>query len=82
MTSSFLTRLIEEETQLEERYNKLMEFLKGGKFDNIDPVQVDLLVIQSAAMNTYLLCLKQRLRGLRAQFGTSSNPPGGPGTPP
>lgn len=81
--SNFLTRLHEEHSQLEERHHKLSAFLKSGKFENVDPAQVDLMIIQVTAMETYLLCLNQRLRGLRSQESDEgSNPPHGPGTPP
>ena len=60
----FKTRLIEEQTQLEEKLNKLDNFLMSDKVKDINDVQKALLHVQATAMNTYLQCLKERLERL------------------
>lgn len=61
---TFKERLVLEHDQLEEKLNKLDDFLRSEKSLNIDPVQKTLLHIQSTSMNTYLTCLKERLSRL------------------
>lgn len=57
--------ILEEETnQLEEKLNKLDNFLISNKISTIDDVQLALLHVQATAMNTYLQCLKERLNRL------------------
>lgn len=58
----FKTRLIEEQSLLEEKLNKLNSFTQSDKFDEIDPRQQSLLVIQAGAMYTYNECLKARIK--------------------
>ena len=60
----FKTRLIEEQSLLEEKLNKLNSFTQSDKFDEIDQRQQSLLVIQAGAMYTYNECLKARLERL------------------
>lgn len=60
----FKTRLIVEQTELEEKLNKLNEFNQSDKANNIDPVQRSLLIIQAGAMYTYNECLKERIARL------------------
>ena len=62
--SDFKTRLVEEQAQLEEKLNKLNDFNKSEKVNEIDPVQKDLLLVQAGAMYTYNECLKARLARL------------------
>lgn len=62
--NDFKTRLIEEQTQLEEKLNKLDAFLVSEKVNSIDDVQKALLQVQATAMNTYLQCLKERIERL------------------
>jgi hypothetical protein len=61
--STFKERLSEEKAQLEDRLNKLSDFIHlEGVTDKSDvDVQNALLHIQVAAMNTYLQCLKERI---------------------
>lgn len=58
---TFKERLVLEHDQLEEKLNKLDDFLQSEKSLDIDPVQKTLLHIQATSMNTYLTCLKERL---------------------
>ena len=62
--SDFKERLIEEQTQLTEKLDKLDTFLLSEKVKEIDDVQKALLQVQATAMNTYLQCLKERLERL------------------
>lgn len=59
--SDFKTRLIEEQSQLEEKLDKLNDFNQSEKAKEIDPVQKDLLVIQAGIMYTYNEILKARI---------------------
>ena len=62
--SDFKTRLVEEQSQLEEKLHKLIDFNESEKADQIDPVQKDLLLIQAGAMYTYNEVLKARIERL------------------
>ena len=62
--SDFKTRLVEEQALLEEKLNKLNDFNKSEKVNEIDQVQKDLLLVQAGAMYTYNECLKARLARL------------------
>ena len=62
--SDFKTRLIEEQSQLEEKLNKLNDFNQSEKVKDIEPVQKDLLLVQAGAMYTYNECLKARITRL------------------
>ncbi len=59
--SDFKIRLIAEETELQEKLDKLDEFLLSGNAEKISDVQKALLHVQATAMNTYLQCLKERI---------------------
>ena len=59
--SDFKTRLEAERVELQEKLQKLNEFLETEKCEGIDPDQKTLLIIQSKAMDTYLQCLEARL---------------------
>lgn len=63
--SNFKARLIDEQTQLDEKLEKLNEFNRSEKVENIDPIQKDLLLIQAGAMYTYNECLKIRINRLK-----------------
>ena len=60
----FKQRLETERAELDERLNKLDDFLLSEKANEIDPVQKSILNIQSSAMYTYLKCLDERLERL------------------
>ena len=62
--SDFKERLVEEQSQLEEKLNKLDAFLMSDKVKSVDDVQKALLQVQATAMNTYNQCLKERLERL------------------
>ncbi len=62
--SDFKTRLENEQAELEEKLNKLDDFLMSGKVKAVNDVQKALLQVQAAAMNTYNQCLKERLERL------------------
>ena len=62
--SDFKTRLVEEQAQLEEKLNKLDDFLMSEKVNDIDDTQKALLQVQATAMNTYNQCLKERIERL------------------
>jgi hypothetical protein len=62
--SDFKTRLVDEQAQLEEKLDKLDDFLLSDKVNGIDDVQKALLHVQATAMNTYLQCLKERIERL------------------
>jgi hypothetical protein len=58
--SNFKERLEKEIEELSERVVKLNYFLESHESQKIDPIQLDLLIIQSGAMETYLSCLETR----------------------
>lgn len=62
--SNFKDRLVIEQSELEDKLNKLNDFNASEKADEIDPVQKDLLLVQAGAMYTYNECLKARLARL------------------
>ncbi len=57
----FLDRLYLEHNKLKYKTEKLDEFLKSEKVENVDPIQKDLLNIQLSAMITYLNVLTVRI---------------------
>jgi hypothetical protein len=59
--SPFHDRLINEQLQLKENIDKLESFITGIVFNQINPFQKSLLLIQLEAMKTYNQCLIQRL---------------------
>jgi len=61
---TFKDRLIKEQVELEEKLNKLDNFIVSEKFNEIDDVQKALLQVQATAMNSYNQCLKERLERL------------------
>jgi len=62
--NDFKLRLKTERAELEEKLNKLDDFLENERVNDIDPVQASILNIQSSAMYTYLKCLEERLARL------------------
>jgi cell division septum initiation protein DivIVA len=65
--SDFLVRLKKEGEDLQEKIEKLEEFLDSDKSATIDPIQQSLLNIQYAAMMTYAEVLLQRIQYLEKQ---------------
>ena len=59
--SDFMTRLLAEETELNEKKAKLTTFIESENFKSIDSEQRSLLKIQVNAMATYSECLNQRI---------------------
>jgi hypothetical protein len=59
--SDFKTRLIKEQAQLENKLNKLDDFLMSDKIEKIDDIQKALLRVQLTAMITYNQCLTERI---------------------
>lgn len=63
--SDFITRLETESNELVEKMEKLSAFIASDNFDKIDSSQKSLLKIQWQAMQTYNLCLAERLNLLK-----------------
>lgn len=61
---SFKDRLITEKTDLNEKRKKLHDFMASPAFMNVDPVQQSLLHVQFHAMQTYGVCLTERISWL------------------
>jgi hypothetical protein len=59
--STFHQRLIQEETELNEKIEKLEVFILSEAFAKIEPEQSRLLLIQIEAMRTYSKVLQMRL---------------------
>lgn len=64
--SDFTIRLFEEQEQLNERRNKLDNFLITEDFKQLHPVQKTLLEMQSLAMKSYSLILAERVKWIVA----------------
>ena len=61
----FKRRLLEEYTQLQDRFNKLDEALSSEGFpDKVGPFQYNMMILQYHGMATYLSALKLRLDNL------------------
>lgn len=71
--SSFIDRLLAEETELNERKAKLGTFIENEAFKNIDKEQQSLLKIQFNAMATYSECLNQRIIQINNKEPQASN---------
>ncbi len=71
--STFIERLIAEETELNERKSKLQTFIESDGFKNIDKEQQSLLKIQFNAMATYSECLNQRMIQINNKEPQQSN---------
>lgn len=68
--NTFMERMIEEQSQLDERLNKLSDFIDDYKFNTIAPIQQSLLLIQLHAMRTYSQCLRSRLTWFNSDTAT------------
>lgn len=55
-------RMVEELGQLEERTDKLLNFLNSDKFDELDEINQELLTSQYHAMSSYASILGARVR--------------------
>jgi hypothetical protein len=62
--SDFLTRIIEEQILLKEKYLKLWNYLGSEQYQNLDFYNKNLLQIQYSAMETYLKVLDMRIEHL------------------
>jgi hypothetical protein len=62
--STFLERLIIERNELEEKTNKLEDFLISPSFTNVSEMQRVLLVTQFNLMKMYLYTLQERIYDL------------------
>ncbi len=62
---NFMSRLLDEKQQLNEKIEKLNSFLFTEAFEKIDLHQKGLLQIQVSAMETYSKCLNERIVLLR-----------------
>lgn len=60
--SDFKTRLEEESKELSEKLQKLTLFIMSDNFNSLEEMQQSLLLIQSQSMQTYSLCLIERLK--------------------
>lgn len=60
----FKSRLITERSELNEKVDKLNDFLQSDKKENIDDFQLAMLYIQIEAMSAYLQCLNVRIMKL------------------
>lgn len=65
--SNFLERLEKEDENLSNKIDRLVEFMNSSKFDDLDPFQQSVLMIQLQAMRTYSECLNQRLLELESR---------------
>lgn len=70
--SNFKERLIDERDQLEEKLAKLEAFMDSDKFDSIETMQMSLLHVQMAAMNTYYTVLEERIAWINAEEGAEN----------
>ena len=61
---TFLTRLKKEEEELSIKMDKLEIFMCSEKFNNIPDIQKSLLRVQYMAMDTYKMCLLERINKL------------------
>jgi len=71
--STFIERLLAEETELNEKKAKLETFVETDAFKGIDKEQQSLLKIQLNAMATYSECLNQRLIQINSKEPQQSN---------
>jgi hypothetical protein len=71
--STFIERLLAEETELNEKKAKLEAFVGTDAFKNVDKEQQSLLKIQLNAMATYSECLNQRLIQINSKEPQQSN---------
>jgi hypothetical protein len=59
--SAIYDRLIQEKQDLDEKREKLVNFLESDKIEQIDSVQISLLNIQSQIMLAYSQVLTERI---------------------
>jgi len=59
--STFQERLVTEKNELNEKHEKLIQFINTGAYQKISEVQKSLLQVQAAAMFTYAKCLSERI---------------------
>lgn len=59
--TDFVKRMIEEYDSLQEKYNKLLAFMKTENFNKLDKVNFELLIQQQRIMYKYLDVLKKRI---------------------
>lgn len=59
--SDFKTRLVEEESELKEKIEKLYDFTQSDKIDSVGDFQKNILLIQLESMRTYWRCLTARI---------------------
>lgn len=71
--SNFKDRLLTEKAELDEKREKLEAFQNSPAFQNINPVQMTLLNIQSQAMLTYSQCLLERIARLDKDENVSAD---------
>lgn len=62
--SDFKERMTEEQMQLDEKINKLENFILSNDFRMLDPIQQSLLKVQLMSMRTYSQCLIERVSAL------------------
>lgn len=62
-----VSRMEQELAELDERIQKLSDFLDGDVFPHLDPQDRNLMLIQSNAMRNYQSALKQRLMRERSK---------------
>lgn len=58
---NFLTRLVDEQLELQSKLDKLSSFISSGKISNVDLNQQRLLKMQVSAMVLYNEILKDRM---------------------
>lgn len=58
------TKLEQEKRELDEKLERLDNFLKSDEANQIEDVQRAILHVQAAAMNTYSQCLLERIARL------------------
>jgi hypothetical protein len=61
---TFKERLYTELKDLQDKIEKLDDFIDHEKFKVISPIQQSLLLIQLKGMRTYEACLEQRINNL------------------
>jgi hypothetical protein len=62
--SDFFSRLLDEQEQLQEKFDKLFSFMSSDNFDLVSEKQQELLEKQLAHMNAYNNTLLERLEDL------------------
>lgn len=65
VVTDFKERLVIEQQELENKLDKLDNFLLSEKVSDIDDTQKALLQVQATAMSTYVQCLRERIERLK-----------------